>query len=277
MKISDRFTDYGLLGGFFWAIQLGIAGLFGFVTLGWAAQARALATLLNGLPSGAIAPVAGLLGAVGLICIFATGLVLDLVGTVMFRSLEMRVFRRYASNNEVWLRRFAERHKDFVRDDLLKILDLPPMWSKEAVVVSFLILFAPWKESYRRRYRASLGRPLSTLGPYTRMQALLLSYITLSSGPNTVELLSTQTSLWSSSRMLAVAMFAFSIELPLLAIFGLHWRSLAIIVQWAVTLLTLVIVYCAYDRVCNTIFALTYMTEQKAVITTSCQVLAASS
>jgi hypothetical protein len=24
MKISDRFTDYGLIGGFFWLLQLGI-------------------------------------------------------------------------------------------------------------------------------------------------------------------------------------------------------------------------------------------------------------
>jgi hypothetical protein len=35
MKISDRFTDYGLIGGFFWLLQCLVWGVGIFPIVGW--------------------------------------------------------------------------------------------------------------------------------------------------------------------------------------------------------------------------------------------------
>jgi hypothetical protein len=48
MKISDRFTDYGLIGGFFWILQLVI-----WLTVGrtrWTDHLHNLASTLSGVP-----------------------------------------------------------------------------------------------------------------------------------------------------------------------------------------------------------------------------------
>ena len=91
MKISDRFTDYGLIGGLFWVFQF----IIWFVWSGIPAL-KVFDTFVAdfGRISGSAAT---LTAAVGVIAVFSTGLLLDVVGAFAFRSYEMLLFKTLES------------------------------------------------------------------------------------------------------------------------------------------------------------------------------------
>jgi hypothetical protein len=107
MKISDRFTDYGLIGGFFGLISFTLASLLGFPK-SLVALFEAAINGFSRLPANAASPFAALLGALALIAIFATGLVLDLLAASYFRGIEARIFVGHVQRNQQWLGQLAE-------------------------------------------------------------------------------------------------------------------------------------------------------------------------
>jgi hypothetical protein len=58
-----------------------------------------------------------LLGALAVVAIFTTGLLLDLFGSFCLRFYEMTAFHALAKTNESWLRRLFEKYPDYVQSD----------------------------------------------------------------------------------------------------------------------------------------------------------------
>src|SRR6266481_3370031 len=109
MKISDRFTDYGLIGGLFWMMQ---ALLLWLVMPGSASMPVELIENIGTLSPGAQSVLTALLGALAVVVIFTTGLLLDLFGSFYLRYIEMTAFHALAKTHESWLRRLFEKYPD---------------------------------------------------------------------------------------------------------------------------------------------------------------------
>src|ERR1700733_1235339 len=121
MKISDRFTDYGLIGGFFWLLQLGLWCVFKAMTP--MDLIHFIDTNFKMLPTS----VTSLLGVLGLILVFVTGVVLDLIGSQLLLNIERQVFVDLAQQHAEWLRPFVEKSKTFIGNDfdaMQKVLTL---------------------------------------------------------------------------------------------------------------------------------------------------------
>src|ERR1700759_4500994 len=106
MKISDRFTEYGLIGGLFWMMQ---ALLLWLVMPGSASLPVELIKNFGKISPGAQSGLTALLGALAVVVIFTTGLLLDLFGSFYFRHIETRAFHALAKTHESWLRRLFEK------------------------------------------------------------------------------------------------------------------------------------------------------------------------
>ena len=76
MKISEQFTDYGLIGGFFWMLLLSIWVGYGFPTIPWDTLISEFRNDLTSVPAPALTAVTALLGAFAIIVIFTTGLLI---------------------------------------------------------------------------------------------------------------------------------------------------------------------------------------------------------
>jgi hypothetical protein len=188
MKISDRFTDYGLIGGFFWLLQCAVWGTVGFPLGGWDHLFREFARDLTPFLL-AIQPyipfLAALLGALALTVVFITGLLLDLLGPAWFRTFEVAIFRENLRRNKRWLEQVIQQNQDYIQGDWSVLLDdAPRLWKN------------PWSEDK----------------PYIRIQSFLLIYVFVTSGVEKIEMLNTQISLWTTSRAIAMAMLIGAIE-----------------------------------------------------------------
>ena len=109
MQISNRFTEYGLTGGFFWICQL--------ILIWWYGQTQTILSTVQ-IPGGQIGSTAimSLVTAVAIIAVFVTGLLLDLFAA-FFRRLEMGVFQQQLARNRDWLGRLITNHKDYCKAD----------------------------------------------------------------------------------------------------------------------------------------------------------------
>ena len=125
MKISERFTDYGLIGGFFWLMQLAV-WLVVVGRTGWSNYLQTFTTTLNSFPAQAIGPLVALLGAIGLIAVFTTGLLLDILGAWFFRRIEMIVFDSHARQHSHWFQKVADLHSSYIQEDWSLLLSIPP-------------------------------------------------------------------------------------------------------------------------------------------------------
>jgi len=254
VKISDRFTDYGLIGGFFWLLQVALGSFCGIFEPG-SNLLRSLKAGLDAIPSGAVASVAALVGALALIAVFATGLVLDLLGSSYYRIMEAGIFVAYIRRNRRWLEDIVNQSRDYMQDDWSVLLNTPAYWRG-----SFS------KEHLLHPFRRGRIRPM-----YMRMQSFLLSYVLLAPGMDKVELLSTQMALWNLSRAIATAMLVVAVEaslVPLLMITGTvrpaHISVYLSLLQLVSTGVSFGVAYLAYARVCSTLFALTYVISSRA-------------
>jgi hypothetical protein len=111
MKISDRFTDYGLFGGFFWLLQLAIW----CVLEAWTPMdlIHFIDANFKTLPMS----VTSLLGGLGLILVFVTGMVLDLLGSQLFKLVELGVFIDLVLQHFDWLVPFLKESRTYIGSD----------------------------------------------------------------------------------------------------------------------------------------------------------------
>jgi hypothetical protein len=272
MKISDRFTDYGLIGGFFWMLQCSVWGFFTFPKGGWDQLLQGLKPGLTEISTTALPYVpslVALLGALAIIAIFTTGLLLDLLGSAFFRGLEARVFIAHLRRNKRWLESVMDQNKDYIQEDFLQLLDANPI--KKGLHTSIkLVMF--WKPHYLREYVNAVRESWRLSKPYTRVQSFLLSYVLLTSGAEKIELLSTQMSLWNTSRAIATGMALGAIQSTIIvfAYYGGNpdeFPAMLYVLQLVLTVVAMTIVYSAHARVCNTLFAFTYVVANKTSVT----------
>jgi hypothetical protein len=265
MKISDRFTDYGLIGGFFWLLQLAvwlvIAG-----RNGWSDYLQRFTTTLNILPASAIAPFMALLGAIGLVAVFTTGLFLDLLGSFNLRAVERLIFVNHARQHCHWFQRFADLHSAYLQEDWSLLLSVPPYKTQLRESLKGLKVWniRDMKDSWLLTWQA-----FESNQAYARMQSFLLSYMLLSSGVEKLELLSTQMALWITGRAIATAFLVSVLDI----FFWLHgWVGtghvtvlvpLVVVVQLLFGILAFSVAASSYGRFCSTMFALVYLVNEK--------------
>jgi len=123
VKISDRLADYVVIGGFFWITQCAVFFALGFRYL--AAKPGNFQALIATVPDKAIAPLAALLGAIGLVAVLTTGVFIDLLSSSFSRSVEAAVFQKHAKKNASWMQQFTSRYESYIQEDWSAVLDAP--------------------------------------------------------------------------------------------------------------------------------------------------------
>lgn len=274
MKISDRFTDYGLIGGFFWILQLAV-WLVIVGRNGWTAYLNTFTATLNVLPAAAVAPFVALLGALALIAVFTTGLLLDLLGSWYTRATEMMVFVRHARYHNHWFQRVADLHSAYIQEDCSLLLSVPPYKTQFRVSLKF---FKVWNKRDREDYWLLVRRTWKARQAYARIQSFLLSYVLLASGVEKLELLSTQMALWNTGRAIATAVMISATEVGLSWFVLLYGREGVVGALDTKVFLPLIggelllgilgfsVAASCYERVCGTLFALMYVISEKSLL-----------
>ena len=263
MKISDRFTDYGLIGGFFWALQVALllsVGLGNVKSLIGSTNWGDFSKVAAQIPSGVISAVAAVLGAVALIAIFTTGLLLDLVGSWLYRAAEMTLFQKHAKQNAIWMEKLVNLHQDYIQNDWKVILSAPT-FARDGLLIGFKgLLF--WSKRFRNEYVDAVRKLWTLRSAYTRVQAFLLAYVLLSSRAEKLELVSTQISLWNTSRAIATSMYLVGVEA---LVYRWPTKSVPFTLVYVVFLgmagIATLITKAAFSRVCSTLFSLAYITN----------------
>jgi len=271
MQIGSRFTEYGLTGGFFWICQLILLWYYGKIQ--W---------LLTNLPTVQIpseisqigsTAITGLVSALGIIAVFVAGLLLDLFA-VFFRSMEMRVFDRHLVRNRDWLCRLIADHKGYCAADYEEFERRFGGSSYLKDMLTGLDIFLFWKRERRQRYLAAMKRGwgLGVNRPYERLWSFLASYVVVMSGSSQLSLLVDQYYLWRTGRAISIVLFIVSLEVMFFEVIFFH-RPFSIglpflvlyIFQLALTILMIMIALETYSRLCFTLFALVYVTQDKEV------------
>src|SRR5712691_8257560 len=104
MQIDRRFADYGLTGGLFLVCQLSLLWALGY----WPTVLNELQALRLPPDNSLLAPIiTGFAGALAVIAVFVTGLILDLLAS-FFRNIEMKVFATHLGYNRDWLNDLIE-------------------------------------------------------------------------------------------------------------------------------------------------------------------------
>jgi hypothetical protein len=270
MKISDRFTDYGLIGGFFWMVQAFIWYAF-YPSTSWNDVAHGLNSWLSSIPAAAISACVALIGALALIAVFTTGVLIDLIGSSYFRSVEVRVFIGHLRRNQRWLANIVSQNESYIQEDWARLIEARPLWSKATLFTS-LKVFAFWNRKYRQNYLDEVRASWGLMKPYTRLQSFLLSYVLLTPGIAKPDLLSAQLSLWTMSRAIATAMAlgALFMTVKLSSNFENVPSHLLFFyfAQIGLTAVSYAIDHSAHGRICTTLFSLVYLIAAKSSATT---------
>jgi hypothetical protein len=258
MKISDRFTDYGVIGGFFWMLQF---ALWASHSSGWAGLLKQFTNTINLVPPSASPSFVALLGAVGLIVVFTTGMLLDLFGSAYFRTWEATVFTNHVRRHLHWFQKVMDLSKDYVQDDVATLL---ANLSLSVQMRMSLKLFRFWNSRDMANYWRSFRDAWRARDAYIRTQSFLLSTVLLGSEASKVELLSTQMSLWNTARAVAAATMFCTVELILFP-GGFALRRWMVpsgpffVLMLVCPFIAIFVSLSAYQRVCSTLFALTYI------------------
>lgn len=255
------------MGGFFWIMQCVV--VFGtlFELIGWPTQLGTIQEVIKNLPESAITLLTALLGAAGLIALLATGVFLDLLGSSLFRPLEMRVFGNHARKNAGWMQRFVGRYEDYIQNDWRVVLASP----------RFMHIFIPRHLKFWTGYKTFVETALESSKTYRRMHSFLLSWISLVAGSDKIEMLNSQVSFWIISRACATTLYfagaeaivAFSIWVQSLEIKngiepGIGVATFTFAIQIILVLASLGVSTASYSRGCGTIFALCYIADTKS-------------
>jgi hypothetical protein len=278
MKISDKLTDYGLSGGLFWSFQVLLFWPFGWSAADWASHLAGASPIANVIPSAATSSLSALLGILGVITIFTTGVVLDNFGSFFSLEYEAKAFKSAAKANKEWMQQLVEQHKAYVQDDWNLVLEAPlSIKLKSQIRLFSLRLFRKSvklesKEIYERLSRAREA--------YVRLQSFLMAYASFPGKTDEVTQLGLKISIWNISRSTTGALAIISIEF----LTRMYIDSRTHLFIWPTFVITLIVVVLAFisarttndahARVCKALFAIVYIASVSACSTfqlpTSC-------
>jgi hypothetical protein len=265
---GTRFAEYGITGGFFIVSQI--------VMLGWLIpDAPAYAATVFGsfftsisaaVPASAQPALQSLLVALGLLTVFITGLLLDLVGSYSIGN-EARLFRDHLIKNRQWVSKLIETElSNYAHDYALflrieRTFNARPDWRKSIAGLAL------WRTDVRRAWRRwgpfSLRRMQK---PFRRLEAGLIARI-VASGTKT-DLLVEQVSVCRMARAIVVALTLIAVEAGAgiaLLTFGSKSENAFYVAQmlsFALTWIGVLISRAAYSRLCLILFSLLYASLQ---------------
>jgi hypothetical protein len=246
INLGARYIDYGLTGGFF--LFLGIA------MIGWyhpAAVLMMLENLQKNLPAGEAKAfetlLNGIFASLFVVCVFATGLLLDLVGSLLSLAFfEADVFVRHLKRNKAWIGQLLAKYEEFLGSDVNQFLTFPNLWKPS---VDPRLTF--------RRYRL--------IAPFDRIESILLSHLLLTADPTKLELVMDQVRTCRVARAVSSGLVLLSVvfsQMPVIE--GVHrfdWRVLAISIIGLV--LSAFIVRRAYSKFCSSLFSLLFVLQMQ--------------
>ncbi len=240
MNISPRFAEFGMTGAFFLISQLGVIvflsshGEFTILSQHWA---TVIDTFHSNLPEALRKSSDSLVTVIGVICIFITGLILDLIGSY-FAFLEIIIFSRHIQRNQVWLNVLTYQVPGNVLNDYREyrdrfgsgfIVSLPRLWD-----------------------RVCLSRE------YRNLQAFLFSYVQVFSSVSSV--LDDNMHLWRTSRAISTTMLILAAEVIWVDALNDRFQFLYFLLIFGVSAL---ITLRSYSRLCFTLFSLASVTQEK--------------
>ncbi|HEX9273342.1 MAG TPA: hypothetical protein VGA01_14135 [Candidatus Binatia bacterium] len=286
MQIGSRFTEYGLTGGFFWICQI----LF----LTYTGQTKILLSNLSNLstlqrPLDWILPISSTaISALAIIAVFVAGLLLDLLA-VYFRPWEMQVFHQHLVRNRDWLGRLIVDHKAYCETDYeefeRKFGGSPVAKDRRARFGISLLWNRERRQLYAaaRKQRREARKAWKGARPYERLWSFFASYVLVESGSSQLSLMVDQYYLWRTGRAVSMSLVIVFFEVQYLADWlavirantssppvqfpppGQHWYSAMPRTFFLLALITLAIMITKkiYSRLCFTLFALVYVTQDK--------------
>ncbi|NOX77224.1 MAG: hypothetical protein GXP17_11575 [Gammaproteobacteria bacterium] len=263
MNISTRFTEFAMTGAFFWISQF---IFFGFVHQDefmsylpqWMGVLYGYEVMIPKIFQGAMG---SMLTAFGLIGIFVTGLIMDLLG-VYFTPLERIILNRHLHRNDDWMDKITAECSPTVHDDYVQL--------KEHFGTGFVV------SPKQTQKRFSLGRQCR------RMQAFLFSYIHAFSSNVTSEILIDNVHLWRTTRAISTTLLFLGFE-----VLALYFHTDAdpvsnvsvtvtdtviydkeliysMMTAYALFLLSATLTLSAYTRMCFSLFTLACATRANA-------------
>ena len=243
MNISSRFSEFGLTGAFFWIAQIIYFSVVHDTEVlkyspEWIATINQYQPLAEKLPQTFIDVTSSLLTAFGIIGIFVTGLILNLLGSYFF-LFEDIYFNRHLDRNREWLEDMIGDCPGAVRDDYLKLRE----------EFGTRIFVSPLKGFERARLTSCC----------TRVQSFLFSYIHVFGDNGSPETLGDHVHLWRTARAIGITFWVLAIEILTFGLHGPGWWTAALGI-----LLTLLGVYTtlrSYNRMCQTLFTLACATH----------------
>jgi len=268
MKISSRFAEYGLTGGFFWMCHLLVAYALGLRFPALAGLSTAAATWAAHAPQAATTVVTTLLAALAIIGVFVTGVLLDLAASILF-IVENKVFRWHVERDQEWLLPFFRRYSPYCADDLAEFLRLKPPPNFISAVLP------PLSNAYRKALASSRAISIWVVAPHAaRLWTFLTSYVLFRSASAQHTLFSDQIYLWRSARSLSVTLLIIYFEASIAPayIVRLHpqigglFVSLFGLIAGAILLVCLgfIITGATYSRACDTLLAAVFVTSASA-------------
>jgi hypothetical protein len=267
MQIGSRFTEYGLTGGFFWICQ--------FILLWCSGQIQTLqsnvSTVQLHIAKDIPIPITSLVTALAIIAVFVTGLLLDLFA-VYFRPMEIRVFIRHLVRNRDWVGRLIADHKGYCEADYEEFDRRYSGTSLAAGMRAGFDIFLFWNQERRQRWVASAKRGWAwgLARPYERLWSFFASYVVVQSGSSQLSFMVDQYHLWRTGRAVSTALVILFFEIQFFNVSHasemrvLVFIGLGFLFPLALNVLAIVITLGTYSRLCFTLFALVYVTQDKA-------------
>jgi hypothetical protein len=265
MQIGSRFTEYGLTGGFFWICQI----LF-FTYTG---QAKTLLLYLSTIqpPPDWIWQIGSTaIISLAIIAVFVAGLLLDLLA-VFFRPTEMWVFHEHLVRNRDWLGRLIADYKAYCETDYeefeRKFGESPVAKDRRARFGISLL----WNRERRQQYVAAVKGKFEVARAYERLWSFFASYVLVQSGSSQLSLMVDQYYLWRTGRAVSMSLIVVFFEVLLVDLVFKpvpveHAYSHAILgslLLATLSTLSVMITKQIYSRLCFTLFALVYVTQDK--------------
>jgi hypothetical protein len=279
MKISDKLTDYGLVGGLFWSFQVLFVWSFGWSAADWASHLARVLPIANVIPPIATPSLTALLGVMGVITIFTTGLLLDTFGSSFSLESEVKTFQEAAKDNKKWMQQLIEQHKAYVQDDWNLVLEAP----LSIKLKSEIRLFSLWlfRKSGKLESKEIDERLSRAREAYVRLQSFLMAYASFPGKTDEVTQLGLRISVWNISRsitgaLILIFIFEFALWLLFLKLFSHSTANLSIFKTLFIPLFVVVLFFMsrwttnyAHARVCRTLFAIVYIASVSPCSTAS--------
>ncbi len=243
MNLSTRFTEFALTGAFFWI------GQFIFFGFGYDRELMEILPRWMGvyygyevlLPEAIKDTSSTMLSAFGLIGIFMTGLIMDML-SIYFTPFERIIFNRHIWRNRDWMDNATESCS-------------PAMYSDyQTLINSFGYDYFPPASKSIERLR--LGRECQ------RIEAFLFSYIHVFSANAASDILLDHLHHWRTSRALSTVLLILCAEAMYFSFFpGSPWWILGL--GYIFIFFSAWLTLSSYSRMCFSLFTLACATQGK--------------